>query len=85
VLAQRPDYIVFGSSTPGDIWQRDDSADLLQRIAEVGPEAWAKASDHLWAVSERELLAAPEFHRDYELVQVELGSGRRFRLCRRRD
>jgi hypothetical protein len=85
VLAQRPDYVVFGSSTPGDLWQRDDSADLLQRIAEVGPEAWAKASDHLWAVSERELLAAPEFHRDYEFVQVELGSGRRFRLCRRRD
>jgi len=84
VLSQRPDYIVFGSSTPGDLWQRDDSGDLLQRIAKVGPDAWAEAASHLWAVSERELLAAPEFHRDYELAQVELGSGRRFRLCRLR-
>ena len=84
VLQQRPDYVVFGSSTPGDLWQRDGSADLLQRIAAVGPEAWAEQNDHLWAVSERDLLAAPEFHRDYELVQVQLPSGRPFRLCQRR-
>ena len=84
VLAQRPDYIVFGSSTPGDLWQRPDSADLLQRIAAVGPDTWAQTNDHLWAVSERDLLTTPEFFRDYELVQVRLGSGRPFRLCRRR-
>jgi hypothetical protein len=35
-------------------------------------------------VSEAELLDAAEFRRDYELVQVTLGSGRVFRLCRRR-
>jgi arabinofuranosyltransferase len=84
VLQQRPDYVVFGSSTPGDLWQRDGSADLLQRITAVGPEAWAEQNDHLWAVSERDLLAAPEFVRDYELVQVQLPSGRPFRLCQRR-
>jgi len=84
VLAQHPDYVVFGSSTPGDLWQRDDAADLLTQIAAVGPDAWATAHDHLWAVSERELLQSPAFLRDYELVQVQLGSGRPFRVCRRR-
>jgi arabinofuranosyltransferase len=84
VLQQRPDFIVFGSSTPGDLWQRDGSIDLLQRIAAVGPDAWAEQNDHLWAVSERELLAASAFARDYELVQVRLSSGRPFRLCQRR-
>ena len=84
VLAQRPDFVVFGSSTPGDRWQRPDAGDLLERIGAVGAEAWAKANDHRFAVSEAELLDAAEFRRDYELVQVTLGSGRVFRLCRRR-
>lgn len=84
VLAQRPDYVVFGSTTPGDLWQRPESHDLLAQIAAVGPEAWAEQHDHLWAVSERDLLASAEFLRDYELVQVTLPSGRPFRLCRRR-
>jgi len=84
VLAQRPDFIVLGTTTPGDLWQQGDAKALLARIERQGVAAWAAAEDREPFVSERELLASTELFRDYEVREVKLPSGRTFAVLQRR-
>lgn len=84
VLAQRPDFVILGTVTPGDAWQRGDGGELLREVRAAGVEAWARANDHAFLVSEREMLATDELVRDYVFVAVPLSSGRTLQVLRRR-
>lgn len=84
VLAQRPDFVILGTVTPGDVWQRGDGDALLREIHAAGVEAWASAHDHVFLVSEREMLATGELVRDYGFIAVGLPSGRTLQVLRRR-
>lgn len=83
VLAQQPDYVILGTVTVRDPWQRQDAATLLSEVRAAGVEAWAKANDHQFLVSEREMLASEELVRDYAFVSVALPSGRVFHVMKR--
>jgi hypothetical protein len=83
VLAQRPDFIVLGTTTPGDPWQKRDAAALLAEVRAAGVEEWQRANDWRFLVSEREMLARDELARDYTFVNVVLPSGRPLHVLRR--
>jgi hypothetical protein len=85
VLAQRPDFIVLGTTTPGDLWQQGDAKALLARIEQQGVAAWTAATGRELFVSERELLARGELFRDYAVREVTLPSGHTFALLQRRS
>lgn len=84
VLEQRPDFVVLGTLTPGDVWQRRDGGELLREIRAAGVSAWEKANDQRLLLSEREMLDGGELERDFEWATVTLPSGRPFHLLRRR-
>ncbi len=84
VLAQRPDFLILGTVTPGDIWQRRDGAELLREIRAAGVEAWAKANEHTFLVSEREMLAADELFAAYDAIIVPLAGDRSLHVLRRK-
>ncbi|MBL8749846.1 MAG: hypothetical protein JNK78_11845 [Planctomycetes bacterium] len=84
VLAQRPDFVILGTATPGDLWQQRDGAALLREIRAAGVEAWAKANGHTVLVSEREMLAADELFAAYEPVEAPLPGGRSLHVLRRK-
>lgn len=83
VLAQAPDVIVLGTSTPGDLWQQGDAAELLAQVRELGPEAFARARGHRFLVSERQLLADPQLFAHYAARKVTLPSGRTLQFLQR--
>lgn len=83
VLAQRPDYVIFGAATPGDRWQQDDAAAMYQAIR-CDVEGWEQRNAHHFSVSVRDLLHSDTFARDYQLQRVVLPSGQPFTVFARR-
>lgn len=84
VLRVAPDYVLLGTATPGDVWQRPGAATLLERIVEEGLASVLATSDWHPYLTDRELLGDERFHAHYALEEHTLPGGSTFRVFARR-